>query len=739
MYRRNKYTTMHVWVQRVSLILIFSFLTFHGYAQIIEFQDPALQNALVSSTWVTDSGASLPVDVNGDGLITFDEAKAVVGFLTINEFGIQNLSGFEHFNNVKQLVIDGNQFEQASFVNWNRLEGLTIRQQYFLSAFTITNAPSLDSLSLIGCPLNYDEVVISSVGSLSILNLSQTGMTTFPWNIGDFPVLTVLELGLNNLTQLGPIDHDHLLALFIDRNPLETLLLGSLPNMYYLSMRYCEISGLDVSGIPNLETLSALGNRIETLDLTSNPALEVVNLSYNPIQDIQFGEVLALELLLLRETLIQQLALNGCPVLREIRLDETPNLNLFEISNAPLLQSLTITKSKLSDLELVDLPSLTYTYLTGAGINIACLSNLPSLKRLNLNLNNLSQFELVNSPNIESLSLSGNMLNRLELDSYPFLYELYVGGNPFTHIEITNTPGLSELHIGSCGLTSIDVSHLNNLRFLYARSNKLSSISLPSSLINVYLEDNLFTDFIIPSGVSDVHLSNNPLSSISVHPDTEYLDISHTTITNLDLSASNLEGLVINHTPISDIGFPQGYPLDYLSIGSNIDADVSLLNLPFLRVLGVVGEPPAFIDFGPSSPIAQIYLADYFYDSLQFPSLPLLTEIGLNSVEFNTLDLSNLNGLSLISVNQCRVTSLDWLQTVSGYPKLNLYLSLRYNLLGPDDCPIIEEVAPHTTYIYYDIQGDLTVRPDWDTWPVNSVTKFVSGIYVPRYNLDCNL
>ncbi len=105
-------------------LLSLIFLCLSSFGQVINFSDSNFKNALVNTKCVDldgDGFRDADADLNNDGEIEIMEAL-VPEFLYLNSNFIKNLSGIEHFSNLKTLSCSSNQIDS---LNINSLKKLT--------------------------------------------------------------------------------------------------------------------------------------------------------------------------------------------------------------------------------------------------------------------------------------------------------------------------------------------------------------------------------------------------------------------------------------------------------------------------------------------------------------------------------------------------------------------------------------------------------------------------------------
>ena len=89
------------------------------------FPDPALREFVESGSWQNASGNLIPIDLNGDGYLSLEEASAVDGLLDVSGLQLTSLEGIGVFANLSGLICSRNLL--TSFPSeFNQLTSLTL-------------------------------------------------------------------------------------------------------------------------------------------------------------------------------------------------------------------------------------------------------------------------------------------------------------------------------------------------------------------------------------------------------------------------------------------------------------------------------------------------------------------------------------------------------------------------------------------------------------------------------------
>jgi len=239
-------------MKKIITLSFFAFFTFCVNAQIINFQDPLLETALLNFHPATTDVA---VDANEDGYITVLEAQAVT-FMNISDKDISSLEGLEYFSNLERLYCDNN------FVtNLLPLQSLINLYDISFIANQLTNIDviqNLPNLTLFECQGNggIDNIDVSQLLYLEYLDCSSTNILEI--NIANNHNLRYLNVGY------GPIE-----SLFI-KNGNEQLTSGG-------NLHFENTSNLNYICVDNSSVISVAEQWANYNGNPSNTYLDRVN------------------------------------------------------------------------------------------------------------------------------------------------------------------------------------------------------------------------------------------------------------------------------------------------------------------------------------------------------------------------------------------------------------------------------------------------------------------------------
>ncbi|KAF5898874.1 PH domain leucine-rich repeat protein phosphatase 1-like, partial [Clarias magur] len=345
---------------------------------------------------------------------------------------------------------------------------------------------------------------------LRSLNLSNNQLGTFPLALSSISTLTELNLSCNCISDLHPSvgNMTNLQTLLLDGNTLSSLPeeLGSLQRLCYLGLSFNEFSGVPdvLERLSAVERLCMAGNRVEQLALQTFRLLSIkyVDLRLNRISSVLPDEpdfLRHVTQLDLRDNRLSELDASLFPRLEVLHCQRN-RISRLRLRGSTL-KALYASNNEIRDLEASPITS----NLTYMDISRNCLEVLPAW--------------LSDSKKLEVLDVSHNYLR--ELPQWLFcsssLRKILAGHNRLQHLpERVEKPAVEVLDVQHNQLVELPCNLFlksSSLRCLNASANKLESLP-PSSLSDesnsilqeLYLTNNHLTDKCVPLLTGHTHL-----------------------------------------------------------------------------------------------------------------------------------------------------------------------------------------------------------------------------------------
>ena len=371
-------------------------------------------------------------DKNGDGKISFAEAKLVSKIDLTDESSLQ---GIEHFKNLTELKCHPS--------------GETIY---------LKNNPKLTSLSIVGGDITQLdlsnntclEYVLCS-GNLTQLDLSNN------------PELTTLRCSNNSLSHLDVSNNTKLSELYCMKNNLTQLDLSNNPELTTLRCSNNSLSHIDVSNNTKLSELDCGNNNLTQLDLSNNPELKDLKCPNNSLSHLDVSNNTKLSELDCGNNNLTQLDLSNNPELKDLKCPNN-SLSHLDVSNNTKLSELDCGNNNLTQLDLSN------NFL----VELYCPNN------------SLSQLDVGKHTNLSELDCFRNNLTCLDLSNNTKLRILDCGNNNLTQLDLKKNTKLQILKCNYNQLTSLDISNCSNNFYLmaWAQRGTLSQLFLRKEHLN---------------------------------------------------------------------------------------------------------------------------------------------------------------------------------------------------------------------------------------------------------------
>lgn len=210
-------------------------------------------------------------------------------------------------------------------------------------------------------------------------------------------------------------------------------------------------------------SFAAQDTGISEVELTDCPQLKRLTLKYQQLSSIDLSKASNLE----------ELYLDGNEKLEQVGLTGLSSLRWLNVSNLP----------KLKTLDLAQTPGLTHLLAYNTQCANLPVEICTNLEVLDLTNTGSSQLKVADLTRLKRLLLTSNNLKKIETAKLTALTELQVDKNQLTEL-VLHAPNLETLNVTSNQLTALDLSQATGITTLYCSDNKLSLDKLPTLAID---------------------------------------------------------------------------------------------------------------------------------------------------------------------------------------------------------------------------------------------------------------
>lgn len=186
-----------------------------------------------------------------------------------------------------------------------------------------------------------------------------------------------------------------------------------------------------------------------------------------------------LEILNCSENNLVSLELDDFPALTSLTCNENPSLETLDLSGAPALEHLYCFHSALSQLDLQDVPALTYFAWGGSPLQELDLSGNPELQVLHVLGGDLTSADLSHNPKLDTLLWNHTRIDSLDLSHQTELTYLNCTDNQLTALDLSSNSKLETLYAGRNCLLAIQMP-ADDLPFCDLTEQRPVSFSLPT-------------------------------------------------------------------------------------------------------------------------------------------------------------------------------------------------------------------------------------------------------------------
>lgn len=236
-------------MKKLLLLTMIALLSFNINAQNISIPDPMFEQALIDNN----------MDDVLDGFI--DQSNVQNKFyLSINNKGINDLTGIEAFTSLKSLSFRENNIQSVSLVNNTLLE------------------------TVIAAKNNLNNIVLPANSNIKVLDLSENTLASI--NLNGQSNIERLYVPHNNLTFLNIQDNINIVYLGVGNNSLTSLDVSNNINIENFTFESNNITSIDISNLSNLKLIQGHNNQLNSLDVSNNLNLETIYMYENNISSL---------------------------------------------------------------------------------------------------------------------------------------------------------------------------------------------------------------------------------------------------------------------------------------------------------------------------------------------------------------------------------------------------------------------------------------------------------------------
>ena len=225
-----------------------------------------------------------------------------------------------------------------------------------------------------------------------------------------------------------------------------------------------QLTGIKLEGQADMKKLTLNDNQLtyETTNLGDAVHLSWLNLAKNNIAILNLRNFSELEYFDIYDnpelTTVAFADVN--PKMKQIAMYNTDVVHFYDDYSFP-------------ELAMVDLHNTSLWDITFTG------SHYPKLRSINLSNNTIEDLDVSELPLLETLTLTNNRLTSLNVAANPELVSLNIDGNrQIKKINLQNNAKLTSLNVSNTALTELDVRHMEALRSLYMDSLAIDHVDL---------------------------------------------------------------------------------------------------------------------------------------------------------------------------------------------------------------------------------------------------------------------
>ena len=273
-------------------------------------------------------------------------------------------------------------------------------------------------------------------------------------------------------------------------------------------------------------------------------------------------------------------------------------------------------------------PTSTYVWTTISAANLSGIEYMTNLETLDITGSKVTSLDLSNNTKLTSITAADTKLTALDVSMLPELTYLNVGASPIESLDLSNNTKLTYLCVSGCALKELNVSALTELTVLDCAYNNLTALDVAANtkLVGLYCNGNKLTE-----------LNVSALSSLA------RLNCEHNQLAALDVTAnSNLTVLNCGRNKLSSLKATGLANLTILSAPYNMTlSSLDLTGLSKLRSLTLPHTGVTSISTAACPELVQVNLNESPYlETLDISASTKITTLVVDGTSLKTLDVS---------------------------------------------------------------------------------------------------
>jgi Leucine-rich repeat (LRR) protein len=385
---------------------------------------------------------------------------------------------------------------------------------------------------------------------------------------------------------------------------------------------FINVGSKNISDLTGIEAFTAItflfagDNHLTKLDLSANTALTQADVSVNDLTSFILGDNASLSTVVCSDNQLPSLDVSGLPSLKNLEVDEN-HLTKIDVSQNPLLEYLGATINQITEIDVS-----ANTHLRGLGVTN---NHLTYLNMKNGHNSSMLGFAAKQNPDLHCIEVDDVAYAQANWSDdvdpgvtfstdcdYPQDNVVYIPDPNFKQRVLMdtdiNTNGDDEIQVSEAeaftGFLNLDATGVAdqtgleafiNIEALDIQHSNMTSLDLSANTALKYVDcgQNQITTLKINPGLETLYCYYNQISSIDLNGNTHlmYFDATDNNLTSLDLGALDTTVLV-------------------LSIAQNPITSIDLSGLSNLEVIGAYETQLTSLDLNAFPKLSSVYVWD---------------------------------------------------------------------------------------------------------------------------------